>query len=320
MSPTTPLVVLPIHFDVGGHSLALKTFVNSAEAVDQILMDLNQKFFDGKIEYSLLVLPPEEGTFKQNLAIAGTVLTCSWLFLESDIGKGYIRGLTGHDPSYWSEAAGEGTKELVILKESTKGVLEKDVPSLAQVGIQQNQFSCLYAGKNKFYETCISDEKIEGVGFDDSTSFPVRREAFLSHTAIPDVEITTGSDLKIHELIIVSPVTAKNINNMWKTKDKHTEEQVNFYLKDDAFYLDFIAGLHPLKESQNDDEITALVRYEQTYKGGILMETKKYAIKIFRFNQTQIAEIPEDLNSFNIAFNDGADPSQLNLFDDPNTP
>ncbi len=173
----------------------------------------------------------------------------------------------------------------------------------------------MYAGKNKFYATCISDEKIEGVGFDDSTNFPVRREKFLSHTAIPDVEITTGSELKIHELIIVSPVTAKNINNMWKTKDKHTEEKVNFYLKDDSFYLDFIAGLHPLKESQNDDEITALIRHEHTYKGRILMETKKSAIKIFQFNQSQIAEIPQDLASFNITFNDGADPSQLNIFD-----
>jgi hypothetical protein len=311
------MIVLPIHFDVGEHSLALKTFLSSAEAVDQILMDLNQKFFEGKVDYRLLVLPPEPGSFKQNLAIAGSILTCSWLFLESDIGKGYVKGLTGHEPAYWSETAGEGTKELVLLKESVKGVLEKTVPTLMEVGVQPQQFWNLYVGKNKFYEACICDEKVNGVGFDESSNFPVRREKFIEHTAALNSNITTDSELKIHDLIIVSPVTAKNSNNMWKTKDKHTKEQVNFYLKDDEFYLSFIAGLHPLKETENDDEITALIRYEYTYQGGVLVDTKKNAIKIFRFNQTKIAEIPEDLESLNIRFNDSIDPSQMNLFPDP---
>lgn len=320
MSPDSPIVVFPIHFDVIEHRIALGTFIHSAEAVEQILMDLNQKFFDGGIEYHIFVLPPEPGTFKQNLAIAGVVFGTSWAFLESDVGRGYVRGLTGHEPAHWSEMAGEQTRELVVLKESAKGILEKEMPTLAQIGIQPQQFSNAYAGKNKFYETCIADEKIHALGFDETADFPIGREKFINHTSALNPYITTDSELKIHELIIVSPVTAKNINTMWKTKDKNTGEKVNFYLKDDEFYLDFIAGLHPLKASESDDEITALIKYEHAYGGGILIETKKYAIKIFRFNQMQIVEIPENLESLNIQFNDAADPSQMNLFDNPPNP
>ncbi len=309
--------IITIHFDTAEHNLSLATFTYTAVAVDQIIKGLNEKMFEGKLGYEILILPPESGSFRESLAVmvVGSVLGLPWLFLESDVGKAFIKGATDHEPAYWAEIAGKNAKEAVLLTEATKGILTKDAATLSKVGIDARTSSHIYAGKNQFYATCIQDTKIRGVGFDAGSNFSVTRSEFINHTFTPTNDLTSGSELKIHELIIVSPVTAKNAKNMWKAKDKNTGEIINFYLRDDEFHWDFIAGQHPIKAKEKDDEITALIRYEHTFKNGILIETKKNAIKIYRFNETQIAEIPTNLESQNIQFNEIKNPDQQGLFD-----
>ena len=59
-----------IHFDVFDrekeveeHSLELETFVVTAQSVEEILKDFNEKFFEGRFEIRVFVFPPEDGTF-----------------------------------------------------------------------------------------------------------------------------------------------------------------------------------------------------------------------------------------------------------------
>jgi len=308
-------IVIPLHFDTEQNSLDLDTFINTTNAVEHILNILNQKIFERKINYRIYVLPPEPGSFKQKLAIVGTCIGGALFFLDGDTGKAFFKGLTGHEPSYWSENAGENIRELILLKEATKGILQKDVPTLIKIGLDNQNYEGIYNAKNQFYKACIIDEKINAVGFDNSDNFSVTRSNFIDHTSAQNLDLVTSFDLKIHDLIIVSPITAKKIKNMWRTVDKNTKEKVNFYIKDDEFYLDFIAGLHPIKASKDDDEITALIRYEHTYKNGVLIDTKKYAIKIFRFNGTKIADFPENLEDLNIKFNEKKNPLQMDIFE-----
>ncbi|ESZ24269.1 hypothetical protein [Mesorhizobium sp. L2C084A000] len=155
--------IIPIHFDVPEHHLELKTFIETAAQTELIIAGLNEYLFEGRLEYQVLVLPPEIGTFKTRLAIAAaTAATISWGAVESDIGAAFIKGLTGHEPVYWSELAGGYVGELLademkvppsatdariecrtgalILSESTKSFLQKDVSELNKIGIRPMQF------------------------------------------------------------------------------------------------------------------------------------------------------------------------------------
>ena len=108
-SSADPIIgIIPIHFDVPGHYLPLATFVETASKTHSIIDAFNREIFDGKLQYDLLVFPPDEGSFKTKLGFAllagwGVV----WSFTQSDIGKGFIKGLTTHEPAYWAERAGE---------------------------------------------------------------------------------------------------------------------------------------------------------------------------------------------------------------------
>lgn len=93
--------ILPVHFNVPVHYVPLGTFVKTAESVNGIITAINDRAFGGDFQYELLILPPEAGTFKSRLGViavgGGTLL---WAALESDMGKAFVKGLTGYEPAY----------------------------------------------------------------------------------------------------------------------------------------------------------------------------------------------------------------------------
>ncbi|TGQ31291.1 hypothetical protein [Mesorhizobium sp. M00.F.Ca.ET.216.01.1.1] len=145
--------IIPIHFDVPEHHILLQTFIETAAQAKAIIAAFNQHLFEGQLEYQILVLPPEVGSFKTKLGVAVAAGGILWSALESDIGTGFIKGLTGHEPAYWSELAGAYVGQLVaeqaktltqaaiddrvkcqtnalIISEATKSFLQKDVSEL----------------------------------------------------------------------------------------------------------------------------------------------------------------------------------------------
>ncbi len=306
-------VILPIHFNVNKHEIAFRNFVETTRATEKIFNELNQKLFDGKLKYELVIIPPEPGTFLNKIGwkhlLIGTAVA-SWGFIESDIGKAYIKGLTGQEPAYWSERAGEATKELVLLRDATKGALEKTSEELCKSGITNSVLPKLFEGKREFYNSCLANEEISGIGFSPQSNFPISRNSFSNHISKLNEELDQTVDLKVHELVIISPVTADK-NNIWRTIDKNTKEKINFYLKDDDFHWKFLAGKFPLKQSQEDDELIALIRHEKTYKNGEIVFQRKSAVKIYQFNQLKLADIPSDISVSSINNSEGL---QMNLF------
>ncbi|MCA0849214.1 hypothetical protein [Salipiger thiooxidans] len=99
---------LYIHFDVRDHFLKLDTFIKTAENARKVIDALDETFFDGGLEYELIVLPPEEGTFLSKLALwisGGTTVVFG--FLNTDVGSAYVEGLTGRNPAEWAQSFGE---------------------------------------------------------------------------------------------------------------------------------------------------------------------------------------------------------------------
>ncbi len=153
LSESQFIEVLPLHFNIAEHYLPLSEFIETANGTKAIIENFNREFCGGKLQYQIVVLPPEKGSFRSRLGvcvIAGVGLL--WTFAESDIGQGYISGLTGHEPAYWAQQAGVATRNAIqkemqeetaaskkaaaqIMKECAKGFLEKDSDDLRKIGV-----------------------------------------------------------------------------------------------------------------------------------------------------------------------------------------
>ncbi|MBY3320390.1 hypothetical protein [Rhizobium laguerreae] len=87
------------HFDVEDHHLKLETFIQTTDSARKVVASLNDNLFNKSLQYELIVLPPEEGSFLTKLAIWVSAGTAGILgFLNSDIGAAYVDGLTGKPP------------------------------------------------------------------------------------------------------------------------------------------------------------------------------------------------------------------------------
>lgn len=103
-----------IHFDVKDHFLKLDTFIQTAESVRGIIEALNENFFQGTLEYEVIVLPPEAGSFLSYLKFCiGTGAAAVVAFLYSDVGSAYVEGLTGKPLAEWAQEIGEDHRDIL---------------------------------------------------------------------------------------------------------------------------------------------------------------------------------------------------------------
>ncbi len=215
---------LYIHFDVSDHFLKLDTFIKTAESARKVIDALDETFFNGSLEYELIVLPPAEGTFLSKLAVLVGVPGAVFAFLNSDVGGGYVEGLTGRSPSEWAKSIGEGHRARIdsVLEESetpedetgldvfeeppealpisadeackeaaqivvamARGVLEKSPDELQKVGMEVGALPDAVDARSDFYAACIEDRDVKRVGFTPDDDFPIPRKSFPERAQKP---------------------------------------------------------------------------------------------------------------------------------------
>lgn len=91
------------HFDVSESFLDIETFIETAQQAQRIIEALDETFFDGRLNYRLIVLPPTARSFLTRLAVIAGGVAAVAAFLDTDIGNSYVKGLTGKEPAYWAE-------------------------------------------------------------------------------------------------------------------------------------------------------------------------------------------------------------------------
>jgi hypothetical protein len=252
---------------VPGHEIPLDTFVHTSQEAAALIRSMGRDLFDDQLQVELLLLPPEEGSFLTRLrvvVVAGAV-AIGW-FIESDVGKGFLKGLTGHEPAYWAEQLGRSVKETTIaiveefdaqasaeevhvvaddefgsflVAEMAKSFLEKDNVELARAGITPRRLRGAFEAKNKFYQACLATPELEGVGFSEYADFPIRRADFVRLQAVLPAE-----DERIEPPwfvdIVVLKVTSPNWDRDdrargWKGHDQQRRDR-HFRIDDDEFW------------------------------------------------------------------------------------
>lgn len=309
--------IVPIYFDVPDFSLPLEEFIQTAKATKQVIDTLNKELFDSRLKYDIYVFPPEKGSFKSRLGIVLKktphvigALGIIGLGLESDIGQGYIKGLTGHTPAYWAEKIGERHGEYfrsdredqadiskdcaaLILSESTKGFLKQDYSSLIQYGITKQKFKQAYVAKNSFYETCYKQGLIQGIGFSENEKFPIQRKDFPN--LITDVSNTEDDDEKewqveIRYIKVTSPNWDRDdINRTWRAKYTQYDQTkyTTFFIEDDSFW--WFLGQGKLTSNGID---TLKVQWAYIEDHGRRSHTK--VIRVLEFNNFKISDAMSD--------------------------
>lgn len=258
---------LVIHFDVPNHTIELETLISISQATLNVLSSLNSDIFNDTLQYKILVLPPEEGGFQWRYVLCAAGLAM-WAFIESDIGKGFIKGLTEHEPRYWAEKAGEilGKKKFwttephkahedldkhpdlselkqltstFILRQVVTSFLSRNQDDISK-SIPLSALSISYSARNEFYEACLLDPQIKGIGYTTEHDFPLTRKDFVDlivPVSARDEAFNSGLwTSSVENLSVTSPNWSRqDRTRTWKGRDSHGKERT-FRVDDDTFW------------------------------------------------------------------------------------
>lgn len=248
-----------------GHEIPLATFIRTASETEAVIRALTAELLGAELQVELFVLPPEEGTFLQRLGVLAVAWGAVWAFTESDVGKGFIKGLTGHEPAYWAEVAGKATRqageaalsvdevhheqlkkfEELVVVEATKSFLQKSASELERLGAPPTRFRSAYAAKNAFYDACEATPLLRAIGFSEAPVFPIRKEDFARlQTDLPP----KPGDAQPPWLVgtVVLHVTSPNWDRAdraraWKGRDHQGRERY-FRIEDEEFWQRVAGG------------------------------------------------------------------------------
>lgn len=281
------LVKLFIHYDVEDHFIPMTDFLTASVSAEKIITDLNNQFYDGKLKYQLVITPPEDGTFLKSVGF--------WVFLGTTVAApiaqdyvlGAFEGLTKHPPAYY------GQQHIQALRDLATGFFSMEVEQLEECIPRHMNLDKAFKAKSDFYIGCQNNDRIKGVGFDNTKNFPIRHEHFKQHISKDRIR-AVDSDFHIYEAVLVSPVTIdKDIK--WELQDRVTKTKISAYMRDEAFKTGLLNGKYPVKQSKENDVLKILVEYKKQERNGDI-ETKEICIDtVYSFNGTEITPIPEEL-------------------------
>lgn len=322
-----------IHFDVLEHSVSLDVFKQTAFSLEKIAKNLNRSLFNNSLDVIIYISAPKKGSVLEILNLIlinypAEVLITTYLsnliskrffnksiteivdnlgnkFIDTSIDETNRLNSTKNEISINIEIA------LLLLKEAILNIFKYNNEELEKYDINGKTTKKIIEAKNDFYKVCIkSENNIKALGFDNTDNFPIKKKEFMSH--IVDLDNLSNSIYKLHKVIIVSPVIVDGDNGVWRTKILGNNNSLSFFMDDEDFKNSIFSGTRPIKITNKDDELTVYVEYKTyTDEKGRLKE-KRSAIKVYSYNNTEIAPIPKELQ-FDIP-NKKRNPNQFNLF------
>jgi len=260
---------LYLHFNVEEHALKLDTFVETARRAQKIVRELNRAFFNDDLKFEIIVRPPIAGSFlaRLDVRIFGGIAVI-FTFLNTDIGSAFIEGLTGETPEYYARKLGEGTRDTLedaqkwmkdqeqsqnapsgpacavgtaITVAMTKGILQLEKDKLDKLGIKYGDLVEAIEARNEFYEACLADNKVKGIGFTPDDDFPIPRSSFPERAVKTRRKEEDEDELpwtvSTETITVTSPNWDKEDQSarQWKGKDS-TLKTCYFVVEDDNFW------------------------------------------------------------------------------------
>ncbi|MBL4917086.1 hypothetical protein [Szabonella alba] len=340
---------LYFHFDVKGHALKLETFIQTAESARRVIEALDATFFGGSLDYEVVVVPPEDGSFLSKLAlwvVGGT--SAVFAFINTSTGAAFVEGLTGHPPSHWAAEAGKGTRaildevgELVapsaepedegakrseeeaacretarITVELTRAILESSPERLQKVGMEIGDLPEALDARADFYLACIEDREVKRIGFTPDDDFPIPRNSFPSRAVKPSRKEPDESAPEWISAVESIYVTSPNWDEedqkarQWKGKDQ-IRRDCYFVIEDREFW-------QLVKRKSLHVEVLDRLRVQWAYQMVDGRPKNRRVLRVLEFNGDKLAD-PLDHDALSAILGDysavEASRGQPSLFD-----
>ena len=295
---------LCVHFDTEEHQIPLEQFEQTLISYKNIAKDFAENIFEIKSGLKIYVLPPQNGGFEVFLKIflEHPAISALSVTLAYDVIKGLVKGLTkneknekfkdGFTPELGAEVFGETIKgfmcetasEIEILESKINNEYKPSKPINLDVSKKQ---------KADFYEACLRDKGIKGIGFSVEHDFPLKRCDFAGRATPPKTKpLPEKTELK--ELIIVKSVNTDE-KLQWEFKDANTKEAFSASIEDNDFNTMILNGQCPLKKKAAPDKIIALVKFYKKLENGKERKDAFIVTDVYKFNSKKLKDRPKGL-------------------------
>ena len=271
------------HFKTQKPYLAPKEFINALKSFETIFYNINTAVFDNSLKYKIVVLPSEHGSFKAKI---GFFLSALALSIPISATEGFLKGLTGVDVSQYYEDAGH------FVKDTIQGVYESTIKKLKEITPPEVNLDAAIKAKSNFYNVSLKSANIEAIGFNALNDFSIPKSDFVYHIIEKDIVRELEPEISVKTLIITRPFIVSGKSKKWDLKDKSTNKEAGYVLKDQDFRNRVLHGLNPLKESQHPDEIVARVEQEKELRNGEEKNKNLNILAVYSFNDKEIKPLP----------------------------
>lgn len=327
-----------IHFDVDDHFLKLDTFVETAESTRKVIEALNSTFFKGSLDYELIVLPPESGTFLSKLAVLVGVPGAVFAFLNSDVGSAYVEGLTGKPPAAWAKEMGQDHQERIqalqelaapedeepkngveamepaapvpvddeaacragaeIVVAMTRGVLEKSNDELAKIGMEIGELPDALDARADFFAACIEDREVKRIGFSSDSDFPIPRNQFPERAQKPTRKEKDDEPPEWTVAIESIYVTSPN----WDQEDQKVRQWKgkDSIRRDCYFVIEDAEFWHLVKRKDLQVEVWDKLKVQWAFQVIDERPKNRRVLRVLEFNGDKLAEplTPDAIKAF----------------------
>ena len=263
---------LLIHFDVDSEHILLETFISSARGAQAAVTAFNNAYFNGAIEFELIVIPPESGSFKQNIGIVLKGIGYSYIglwsviqLMDSETVQRISKELTGKIPAdHLIEAVVEpdATSEIIedidfisaeleqeeinnieeLISESVRGALQKTREEISNLDIPTELKYELENAQSDLFGAALADPDVKGIGFGEEDDFPIRRNQFAQRAirpVPPKREEDSDPDWRVEvvQIRVTSPQFERldQTSRRWKGKNAQGSN-ILFEVEDEEFW------------------------------------------------------------------------------------
>ena len=143
---------------------------------DNITQDIMNIGSDAK----LMVYAPQKGCIITIFGISVSISVYGiFKFLESDMGKSFIKELTGCEPAYWTGQLGKLIKTIIVrIYSMSQKELEELVEKFREFDECATKLDKSRKAVSNVFQMCKNNPKIEAVGFSLEDNYTIAKDFF----------------------------------------------------------------------------------------------------------------------------------------------
>ncbi|MGE9296006.1 MAG: hypothetical protein ACQKBV_06945, partial [Puniceicoccales bacterium] len=165
--------------------------------------------------------------------------------------------------------------------------LEIDADKLRTIGITPEKFRAAFQGRNRIFKGCIDNPEVEGLAFDRTPDFRLRRTDFLRQiTQLPgppleEAEKVTDWNIETVDIVVNSP-NWKRDGRKWQAATNKYQD-IAFSVEDDGFWL-------AVERKEIQPDIRDNMRVQWAYPAGLSKPSQVRVLRVVSYNGKSISD------------------------------